>query len=227
MKQQESVMEYHKVIGYLSDLIKDEKIGIGSKLPAERELAETLGIGRNSTREAVSILRGLGIVESVHGSGNYVSGDCGRAIRQIMNAMLVLGRIHRKDLLEFYRVISKTAIGLLADRDLAWEEKKPLEKALDSMRSLKPEEYLPAIREFHNGLIHAVPNPLYSMILEPVSELCLEPVCELLQNYDSKARRKIAEVHMNFYESLLAKDHEACERYADQYCDLVSRVMIL
>lgn len=219
-------MEYQKVIGYLSDLVKDEKIGIGSRLPAERELAETLGIGRNSTREAVSILRGLGIVESIHGSGNYVSGDCGSAIRQIMNAMLVLGRIHRKDLLEFCRSVFKAAIVLLPERDLAWEEKKPLEKALDSMRSLRTEEYLSAIREFHKGLIHAVANPLFIMILEPASELCLESVCEMLPNLDNKARREIAEVHMNLYESLLEKDRSACERYADQYYDIVCSLTV-
>ena len=43
--------EYQKAIDYLCGLVKEGELKIGSKLPTERRLAETLSIGRNSTRE--------------------------------------------------------------------------------------------------------------------------------------------------------------------------------
>lgn len=44
----------------------------GDKLPTERELAQRHGVSRIPVREAMKILEQLGIVETRHGSGNYV-----------------------------------------------------------------------------------------------------------------------------------------------------------
>ncbi len=52
--------EYQKAIDYLCEMIEENKISIGDKLPTERNLAETLSIGRNSTREALKMLEKLG-----------------------------------------------------------------------------------------------------------------------------------------------------------------------
>ena len=73
MINESTSLEYEKAINYIYSLICDGSLKVGSKLPAERAIAEKLGIGRNSTREALSILHGMGIVTRVHGSGNYVS----------------------------------------------------------------------------------------------------------------------------------------------------------
>lgn len=89
-------MEYEKVIDYINQLICSGELGVGSKLPTERSIAETLGIGRNSTREALSILHGMGMIRSVQGSGNYLTGDAHRSIRQICTMMLALGTITKE-----------------------------------------------------------------------------------------------------------------------------------
>src|SRR6056297_2192829 len=64
----------------------------GDRLPSTRELARSLGIGRNTATWAVEELAAEGFVEARHGSGTYVSlqlpdrparavghPDCGRA----------------------------------------------------------------------------------------------------------------------------------------------------
>ena len=40
---QEETREYQKVISYLSQMIASGELAIGSRLPTERSLAETLG----------------------------------------------------------------------------------------------------------------------------------------------------------------------------------------
>ena len=49
MNQKKISQEYEKAIQYIYELMKSGEITIGSRLPTERALAETLGIGRNST----------------------------------------------------------------------------------------------------------------------------------------------------------------------------------
>jgi DNA-binding FadR family transcriptional regulator len=51
----------------LCRLIEAEDLGAGSPLPTETRLAQMLGISRNSLREALRVLHGLGYVEKVAG----------------------------------------------------------------------------------------------------------------------------------------------------------------
>ena len=51
---------------------------VGEQLPAERELAERLGVSRNTLREAIAALRDSGLVETRRGrSGGTVVTDAG------------------------------------------------------------------------------------------------------------------------------------------------------
>ena len=48
-------------------LIEAERLGAGDALPTETRLAELLGVSRNSVREALRVLHGLGYVEKAAG----------------------------------------------------------------------------------------------------------------------------------------------------------------
>mgnify|MGYP002580668543 CR=1 FL=1 len=77
--KQTGCQEYQKVLSYFYDLVKDGTLTWGSKLPTERKIAEQLGIGRNSAREAICVLHGMGVVERKQGSGNYVAENIGQS----------------------------------------------------------------------------------------------------------------------------------------------------
>jgi DNA-binding FadR family transcriptional regulator len=64
---------YIKVANQLSRLISDGHIGLGEKFPAERDLAERLGVSRPTIREAMIALEISGLVEIRTGRGIYVS----------------------------------------------------------------------------------------------------------------------------------------------------------
>ncbi|MFF3482099.1 FadR/GntR family transcriptional regulator [Streptomyces sp. NPDC002701] len=53
-------------------LILDRGLRAGAPLPTESELMESLGVSRNSVREALKALQALDIVEVRHGYGTYV-----------------------------------------------------------------------------------------------------------------------------------------------------------
>lgn len=63
---------YHKVVNQIIELIDSGAFPPGSRLPAERELAEKFGVSRVSVREAAIALQAKGRIEIRPGSGAYV-----------------------------------------------------------------------------------------------------------------------------------------------------------
>lgn len=61
-----------KAIAQLKQLIQQQNLQVGDKLPAERKLCTLLGISRSSIREAIQQLHAQGILESRIGDGTYI-----------------------------------------------------------------------------------------------------------------------------------------------------------
>lgn len=64
------------VAEHLRILIHRGEVGPGDRLPAERELAEQLGVARMSLRDAIKVLQADGYVEVRRGArgGTFVTG---------------------------------------------------------------------------------------------------------------------------------------------------------
>lgn len=94
---------YEQVADQIGDLIKRGEFQPGQRLPAERDLARTLGVSRPVVREAMVALELMGLVEVRTGSGAFVreprgeppqSLNAGQSPSDILNArMLIEGEI--------------------------------------------------------------------------------------------------------------------------------------
>lgn len=111
--KQTGCQEYQKVLSYFYDLVKDGTLTWGSKLPTERKIAEQLGIGRNSAREAICVLHGMGVVERKQGSGNYVAENIGQSFGSMIQMLLLLNGVTKSEICEFRRAMEKMAGKLL------------------------------------------------------------------------------------------------------------------
>lgn len=101
----EAQKAYEKVIGYIKGEIVSGGLVQGQKLPPERELAEKLGVGRNSVREALRTLGVIGVIDSTQGAGNFVAG---RFDRNLVEWMTMMHLLRQTD----YRQISELRLGL-------------------------------------------------------------------------------------------------------------------
>lgn len=63
----------HQVEERIKDLIKDEQLPPGTKLPTEKELCTNLNVSRGTVREAFRFLQAKGIVELKTGKGAFVA----------------------------------------------------------------------------------------------------------------------------------------------------------
>lgn len=62
-----------KVVEYIRELILEDQLKPGDKLPAERELAEMMKVSRPTIREGFKILSAMGFLNIKHGNGVFVS----------------------------------------------------------------------------------------------------------------------------------------------------------
>lgn len=64
---------YEDIVRQIQDLIADNHLAPGDRLPGERELADVLSVSRASVREALRVLDFLGVVEARAGEGTFVA----------------------------------------------------------------------------------------------------------------------------------------------------------
>jgi len=128
---------------------------IGDRLPVEADLSESLGVSRNTVREAVRVLVHVGMLETRQGDGTYVRStrDAGETLRRISRSQL-------RDKLEVRIMLETEAAKLAAER----RDPRDLEKmtlALDE-RARAGEDVSRRIRHdqaFHTALVAASHNP--------------------------------------------------------------------
>jgi len=88
----------------LRDAILSGQYAPGDRLPAERELAAQLGVGRSSVREAVARLAQLGLVSIRHGGGATVRPVADANVEVLRHLLVLSGEPDVRLLAEFMDV---------------------------------------------------------------------------------------------------------------------------
>ena len=94
-----------QVVTRILELIRTGSLRAGDRLPPERELIEIFGISRPSLREALRALSMLGVVQSLHGGGAYVSDLNARTLLAPLDFYLSLTKANFADAFDSRRVI--------------------------------------------------------------------------------------------------------------------------
>ena len=127
---------------------------IGGRLPVEADLSESLGVSRNTVREAVRVLVHVGMLETRQGDGTYVRAkkDAGETLRRIARSEL-------RDKLEV-RIMLETEAAKLAAKRRDTRDMERMTLALDN-RGKAGENIAERIHHdqaFHKALVSASHN---------------------------------------------------------------------
>lgn len=226
MNEINSGMEYEKAIDYILSMIQQGELTVGSKLPTERAIADRLSIGRNSTREALSILHGMGMVDRVHGSGNYISENANGTMRQMLVMMLALGTITKKDICEFRRVMEKATCTLILSKGLREEHRLQLEKMLSDMKKASGKKQAALDKELHLLLIRASENSLLETIMSAVMTVYRDWIDVALSKAGSDAKAKLRDCHNGIVGGLASGDADEVSRNIDAHYDLTEELIM-
>ncbi|MBU2955963.1 FadR/GntR family transcriptional regulator [Marinobacter sp. F3R08] len=104
-------------IDSLKHAIESGDWSVGDRLPVESELSGSLGVSRNTVREAVRVLVHVGMLETRQGDGTYVRAtrDAGETLRRIARTQLT-DQLEVRIMLE--TEAAKLAAGNRTDQDL-------------------------------------------------------------------------------------------------------------
>ncbi len=144
----------------LASAIRLGVLAAGDRLPAERDLADQLGVSRMTLREAIRALREVGLVESRRGrsGGTFVrvsSPPRRRAPRQIGRSM----GAHLQDALDMRRIVEPGAAELAASRRLDRSELDPVWRCLDQSGSARPPARRIADSRLHLAIAETAGSP--------------------------------------------------------------------
>lgn len=225
MNQKKNSQEYEKAIQYIYELMKSGELTIGSRLPTERALAETLGIGRNSTREALSIMHGMGLIERRQGSGNYISENVGQSIKQTILMMIALKTITKREVCEFRRMMEKSVCNAVIHTGLTKEQQERLESMVNQMSMVTGENLVDTDKAFHEELIADTGNNLWITLMEAVVEVYREWIDYVIKHADGIMKKKLLKTHEMIYDSLIKKDNETLNAAIDEHYDIIEELL--
>lgn len=66
---------YEQLVDRLREYVREEGLKAGDRLPAERVLAQDLGVSRPTVRQALVVLEVQGLIDVRHGGGTYLRQD--------------------------------------------------------------------------------------------------------------------------------------------------------
>ena len=159
-----------QAIAKIKDLIMSGEFAADSKLPKEQELAQRLGLSRNSLREAVRALTLIGVLEPRVGDGTYVTSLEPELLLTGMG--FVSDLVSGDTLLELHqvrRILEPVATGMAATR-LTEDDYAALEVCLARMDAAETTQaFIAADEEFHRIIATASGNSTLASLIQHLS----------------------------------------------------------
>ncbi len=211
---------YRQIAEQLRTLIAQGEFAVGARLPAERDLAQQLGVSRPSVREALIALEVEGWVEVRTGSGVYVlERDRRTAAPTPPNAENEWGPL---ELIRARRVVEGETAAMAA-RQRKRSHLQAMEQALATMRELAGRNVMPleGDRAFHLAIVEACDNQVLTETVQGFWDSRRGPIFTRLGGYFETVpswRKAIAE-HEAIRDAISARDSDAARHAMHTHMD--------
>lgn len=214
---------YERLVEQLRAYIVEAGLSVGERLPAERELAERLGVSRASVRQAIVALEVQGIVEVRHGEGAFL-----RTVRADTMPMTDLMELQRRlpDILDAREAIEVKLAALAAQRRDA-EDISACSAALAKMEKEIAGGDLGEVgdQDFHRSVVSAAKSQLlarmYDVLVDDIATSRHESLSQVGRPHAS------LEQHRRIFEAIKAGDGAAAADAMREHLKTVGAVKLL
>lgn len=148
----------------------------GDRLPSEPELIDMVGVSRLPLREALSILKGIGIVEAHHGKGVFVKNLDIASVFSLLSPLLKAQvNIGVPQIIEA-RLHLEPVIAALAAEHRSEAHLAELKEQIAQMKAHLEDRatFIDADVAFHQCLARAAGNPIFHVFMAALTDLLRE-----------------------------------------------------
>ena len=196
---------------------------VGEQLPPERDLAERLGVSRNTLREAIAALRESGLVTTRRGrGGGTVVTDAGHGIGADPTSGVRHGAA-LEDALDYRRVVEPGAARLAATRTLSRDQREWLLESCRAVREADLGAHRIADSRLHLAIATVTGSP---MVVEAVTRAqaalgeLLGAIPVLRTNIEHSHEQHDAVIH-----AILRGDPDTARTAMEEHCDATSALL--
>ena len=195
------------------------QIHVGEELPSERDLAETLGVGRGSLREGLAILEVLGAIEN-RGNRKVVVRDADYIQKSMSFVRLSNQTDTRKDFNEFRRV-NEVAIVELACQRATEEDMAAIYQAVCNLDAA-PADYMNDVA-FHDTLAEASHNVMLAATIHLVGS----PLADVRRRFFGLPdyQQRTQDSHHAIYEAVKDRDVVRAKREMEFHLGIVDEFL--
>lgn len=214
----------------VEELILQGVLRPGDRLPAERELAETMDVSRPTLREALADLEDRGLVVTRPGGGTFVAEVLGSAFAPPLIELFASHDTALFDYVEFRRDLE----GLAAERAAANATEADLATIGSVFRRMEeaaqqrdPAEEAALDAEFHMAIVEAAHNVVMLHTMRSLYELLVRGVFyNRAVVYSLPERRsRLLDQHRAMHDAVLARDPGAARAAAEAHLNFIAEAL--
>ncbi|MFA8438400.1 FadR/GntR family transcriptional regulator [Pueribacillus sp. YX66] len=200
----------------IKKIISDGDLKPGDKLPSLRSLAESFQVGQSTIREAFSVLKTIGLIETRQGEGTFVRAHHPLTLHQPISDFLLINKDDMIDLLDVRKMLERGTVALAAKRRTD-DDLRKIESVLKQMENdLHSESFgEDADWAFHFAIAEASRNKIVISLMEELSTKIKSGLkASRLQMYVTPGMpEQLLAEHRNIFIAIQEQNVEEAEKY--------------
>lgn len=203
-----------RIVDDLRERILRGELANGSRLPAERDLAEQYGVSGQTVREAVRVLGAMGLVSVRHGSGSFITAEPDTMIAMSIASVVQLKDVGATEVLDVLGALNSHA-AQLAVREASDVEIASLREAAERLSVIdNVDRTIEELRTFMRRLSEISHNALLSSLCRFFVDVQIDLAFTLSGGRVSEWRRVVGGLHAERLAVVEALESRSAERTA-------------
>jgi GntR family transcriptional repressor for pyruvate dehydrogenase complex len=211
-----------RIVHHVRSLLERGELSPGDRLPAERTLAEQTGVSRSSVRIGLRALSAMGVIQSRHGSGTFITDGPPALESEPLQFLAARHGVTRSTMFEARRLLEVGVAGLSAERATGDDLVVIAEEVTSMFASLDdPQAFLVHDIRFHRAVAAASGNPILASLVEMVSSLFYES--RKANVHRARDLKESAEMHRRIYHAVRSHDPSAARTAMNEHLGMSER----
>jgi GntR family transcriptional repressor for pyruvate dehydrogenase complex len=204
-----------RIVDDLRERILSGELPNGSRLPAERELAEQYGVSGATVREAVRVLATVGLINVRHGTGAFVTAESDTMIGMSIASVVRLESVGAAEVLGVLGALNQHAAQLAA-QEATDAEIASLREAAERLAVVdNTDRTLEDLRTFMRRLSEISHNALLAALCRFLADIQVEFAFEMSGGRVSEWRRVAGGLHQDRLAIVEALESRSAARAAE------------